>query len=195
LEVTLKIEAHQLGNNVLDLFKSLTEEQRIQSAKDVVDKWLRSPYDVERLAYAQNVISHLRQSHIRMGYSDKFTDDPNVTDSQISDTFEYRDKMAKFRSSREQMISMAAEEAVKQYRESVVDLVKNDPGVQAVYDSVKKRIESTFPQMAQAALVNWFQHAFSRSIFEVPSLTLNIGDEVTRMNERIREIEQQLGNR
>jgi len=194
MEVTLKIESHQLGETVVDLFKSLTKEQREQIARDTLAKWFTDPYELERAAFEARVIAELRTRHTKIGgyYSDKYFDDQGISDSQIRSTDEYRDQMRKYRSSREVMISTAVDEAVKQYKESVVQLVKEDPKLTAAYEAVKAKIEGAFPKMVQTALIAWFAQNLSRAVLDVPNDTYNMQIEIDGIKESLLKIGEKL---
>jgi hypothetical protein len=48
MQVTLNIEAGQLGDTIVDLFKNLSDEQREALALQVLEKWVEEPTSVEK---------------------------------------------------------------------------------------------------------------------------------------------------
>lgn len=195
MQVTLQIEAHQLSDTVIDLFKTLTPEQRMELARSTLEKWFQEPYGAERLAYSKKVEQELRRLHIRVytyGYGEKYTDDPNLSDEQLQASSEYLGRMAKFRSSREEMVTSIAETAVAHYKAQVEELVKNDPALVAGFEKVKERITATFPQMMQEALVTWFSRQMSQAVFDIPPQTYDLKEEVENIKKAIIEISNKL---
>jgi hypothetical protein len=189
MQVTLQIEAHQLSDTVIDLFKTLTDEQRMELARSTIEKWFLEPYGAERIAFSKKVEQELRSRHIRIygygGYGETYTDDPKLTDEQIMATSEYRESMAKFRSSREEMVTSIAETAVAHYRAQVEELVKNDPSLKAGFEKVKERVTATFPQMMQTALVTWFSQQMSQVTVYVPQEVCDLKQEVEYLKKEL----------
>jgi len=197
MEVTLKIEAHQLSDTVIDLFKTLTTEQRMELARSTLEKWFLEPYGAERLAYSQKVMQELRSKHVRVYLngcygSEMYFDDPKVTDEQLFSSSEYRDRMTKFRSSREEMVTSIVEAAVAHYKAQVEELVKNDPTLTTGFEKVKEHITATFPHMMQAALVSWFSRQMTQAVFDIPQESYDMKTEVASLKKAILEISNRL---
>jgi hypothetical protein len=191
MEVTLKIEASQLGETVVDLFKTLTDDQKRDIAKEVVTKWFTEDPAAEREAFSDKVVRELRGRHIRMGYgynSEKYTDDPKVTNQEVYAISEYREAMHGFKTSREQLVTAAVGAAIEQYKDSVKILVLNDAGLTAAFETAKKKIEESFPHMVEQAIIGWFKASMSNAVVEIPGSIYIMRDEIDAMKQTLNEI-------
>jgi hypothetical protein len=187
MEITLKIEAHQLGETVEEVFKTLTDDQKRELAKEAVRKWLEEPLSGERAAYEEKAIADLRKACIRIGYysSDRNSNDPKVTDDEIRGTPEFRSRMSEYRSTRERLVTSVCEQAVSHAKEYAIKAVSEDAKLRLVFDEVRKKIEEMFPQMVYGAMVRWF----SENMREVVSMAQygtvnelqNVSNELARL--------------
>ena len=72
MQVTLNIEANQLNDTVIDLFKNLNTEQKTKLASQVVSNWFTEGNMVEVLANHDRVVDELRTgAHNSRNYPDK----------------------------------------------------------------------------------------------------------------------------
>ncbi len=156
MEVTLKIEAAQLGETVVDLFKNLGEDQRKAIATDILIKWLNEPYNIEREAYAEGVLRDFRQSNIELyiNYNRKRAAD--CTDKEIKDSSEYRDRIRNFKSSRELMIKEITTEVMTHFKTSIPELIKTDPKFEILRSVFYQFIVDNFPMMIKESFANYF---------------------------------------
>ena len=61
MQVTLNVEPGTMGESLAEVLASLTEVQKQEIATQALNKWLKEPYDTERLAQGQEVVRQLRQ--------------------------------------------------------------------------------------------------------------------------------------
>lgn len=187
MEVTLKIEAHQIGETIEEVFKHLTPEQKAGLAEDTVRSWLSAPYAGEREAYEEQALQDVRKKNVRIGYygSNRTSGQPGVKDSEIRETEEYRTRMREWRSTRERLITGICEETLKHAKEFAETSIKNDPKTQEVLESVRKSIEATFPQMVYGAMVRWMAgnmgDVLNLARADVQVDLLNTQDELARL--------------
>ena len=172
MEVTLKIEAGQLGETVVDLFKNLSEDQKKEIATDILTKWLNEPYEIERNAYVEGIVSQLRQANVEIytGFGRKKAID--CTDKEIKESSEYRQKAGGFKSSREVMIKEITNEVITYFKTSIQEQVKTDPQVEAFRGDVYQFIVDNFPMMIKESMVNFFSNHLS-SIATCASSAMN----------------------
>lgn len=195
MDVTLKIEAHQLGDTIVDMFKNLSAKQKKALALEVMRKWLEEPYEAERKAHEAAIVNDMVANNARLSSwsSDKRAGDPGVTEADIRASSTYRDRVKSFKSSREQMVSMIVEESVRTFRESVKRMVEDDEQLKGSYERVRKFIEDRFPAMVQSAMTRWMCSTMQYAILNVPDQQMNLETEMQQVKESLTQIQGQIG--
>jgi len=193
MDVTLKIEAHQLGDTIVDMFKSLSAKQKKSLAVEVMRKWLEEPYAEERRAYEESVLTDMRARDASLSSwgSDKRAS--KATDDEIRASSTYQGRMREYRSSREQMVSMIVEESVRTFKESVTQMVNEDEQLKESYERVRRLIEGKFPAMVQSAMTRWMCDTMQYAILNVPDQQLNLETEMKGVKEALTQIQGQIG--
>jgi hypothetical protein len=156
MEVTLKIEASQLGETVVDLFKNLGEDQKKAIAIDILTKWLIEPYEIERLANNERVLSEMRANNceVCVNYNRKRAND--CTDNEIKTSSEFKSKICNFKSSREIMINQITNEVTSYFKNSIQEQVKTDEQFDNLRKELYDFIANNFLMMIKEAAVSWF---------------------------------------
>lgn len=148
MKVELQIDGSQMGDTIQEVFKNLTPEQRTELAKSAMMEWLKSPIDFERCVYESKLIEEIRND--RHGYY------KNKSDAEIRDNYDFRERVKKFRSTKEKMVEEIVAETIRSYKESVKELISKDEQIQAMLAVVREEIKKSFPAMAQDAITVWF---------------------------------------
>jgi hypothetical protein len=134
MQVTLNIESGQLGDTVVELFQSLTLEQRQEVARDVLREWLREPYDVERKAFEEQV---------------RREEDPNRH-------WNIRERLANFRSTRETMVQEIIKQVIEYFQKTIAEEIQSDEQITKLRDELTAEVKSKFPDYVRNAVVSWF---------------------------------------
>lgn len=190
MEVTLKIEAHQIGETIEEVFKHLTPEQKMKLAEDTVRSWLSAPYAGEREAYEQQAVQTVRKKNVKLNYyTERRSGDNDVEDKEIRCTSEFNDLMREWRSTREILITSICEESLKYAKEFAISSVAADEKMKVVMETTRKSVEDLFPQMVYGAMVRWL----SGNMSNVISLAQNgVEYEVNDMREELARLKSSL---
>lgn len=162
MKIELNIDASNFSDSLGKVFDSLSEEDRKQIAKEVLTKFLTEDYEAERKARSQEIIRQLREKgdSTWQNNSDKYK---NMSDKEIMDCYEFKQRTNNLVTSREQMIKSITETAMGHYKELVASLVKEDEQMKNVYEKVRETIEKSFPAYVHDAMVRAFTDHFKHS--------------------------------
>lgn len=152
IQITFNIDSANIGSTVEDVFKSLTADDKRELARGIMMEVLTKPNNAERLAFEQQVVEQLIREYENASYpSDRIR-----TESEARCSYRFRERMAKFESSRDRMMRMIVEETTKLYKDMVAELVKNDEQTQAVLADAQASFTKAFPTLCQQAMNSFF---------------------------------------
>lgn len=177
MQVTLNIDASQMGDTVLDIFKNLTTEQRSELAMSMMKQWFADPIDFEKANWIQQEIMDIKKTWTKPCGNDYWS--PSVpekfksfnldwtlkskiekgiaTDEEIMFSAEFQKYMVQnFTSTRDMMVQIVIEEARKVFNTHVSTFVKEDPQMEEIKNTALQEVVRAFPEMAQHALVSYF---------------------------------------
>ena len=146
MEVKLDIDPTKFTAVAEDIFKSLTAEQKNGLALDILTKWLKEPYDFERNTFEEVTAKEmLNDPNFKLCYKEK-------TLANIKDSYEYKQKVGCFKSSREQMIQSIVQGTTKLFHDEIQKLISTDPQIQEMKQKVLDTIKEAFPKTVHDAL-------------------------------------------
>ena len=148
MQVTLNIEAGQMGDTVVDLFNNIPAEKREELALKVLEKWIEEPLSIERDAATERLIVKYRG---KTGYDGK-----TMTDKEILSDYNFKNDLNKTKSSKEIMISEVSKKLSDFYEKEVKELVENSPLVNKVLEETLAKAKEDFPKLVQKAMTDWF---------------------------------------
>ena len=122
IQITFNIDSANIGSTVEDVFKSLTAEDKRELARGIMLEVMTKPNEAERLVFEQQTVEQLIREYENASY----THDRIRTEAEARGSYRFRERMAKFESSRDRMMRMIVEETTRQYKDMVAELVKND---------------------------------------------------------------------
>lgn len=188
MQVTLNIEAGQLGETVVDLFKSITPEQKKELAVQVITKWFEEPHGFERSTHESRLIREIQSGERNIGYYNN--EGKGWSEEKIRDSYQFKQLANTFVSSREMMVKEIITETVKYYKEKVDTLVLNDPQINNYFETVKEELIKKFPELSQTAVSFWFSERM-REIGDAVRATHNNTDTINQMFQDINKRLQQ----
>lgn len=150
MKVELQIDAANMGETVVDMFKNLPAEKREELATKVLHDWLREPYEVEKLTADRAALEYARARN--SGYHGS----ANKTDEDLRGGYEYREFYAKHKSSRQLMIEEITKATIEHHKKAVVEQIKADPQMNAVLTETIASIKENFPKYVHDAMIAWF---------------------------------------
>lgn len=152
MQISLNIDSSNIGGTIEQVFADLSHEEKRELAKTVMLEVLRTPMESERVVYERQVIDTLIEETKGETYSSyRITDAASARSSH-----KYRERMQKFQSTSDRMMTMIVNATVAHYKELVTELVKNDEQLAAQYVSVRDKIVADFPATVQTAMALQF---------------------------------------
>lgn len=158
MKVELNIDASNIGETVIDLFKNLSEDQKRDITLGIIKNWFDMPYGAERELKEQQAIAEYRR---------KNPSQADAPDYRIKDNWEIKSIMGKFRGAREQFLFEANKQVVELVKAGVTERLKVDPEIQKMVDSVTEEVKKDFPKFVHDAMIAWFcgnMHAMAGGI-------------------------------
>ena len=143
MQVTLNIEAGQLGETVLDLFKNLSDGKKEELAVQIMSNWLGESHGSERQVYESILIEKYRSGQA----GDKSRNYKDMSDEGIRNDYYFRQSMEKYKSSREIMVEMITEATQKAFQKHVDELVQKDPQMTKIRETLVDMLKTSYPEM------------------------------------------------
>lgn len=156
MKIELDVNPGELSKSVVEIINNLTPEQKVDIARQTMEKWLKEPYDVERLAKERQVVEKLMA---------KDTFGRKETEQEVRNGYQFREEMRGWKSTKEAMVETITRETVASYQAEVKKVVESDPKIQAMKDEVVQIIRETFPKAAHEAMVTWMASSM-QAMFE-----------------------------
>lgn len=150
MQITMNVDASQMSESVVEILKSLNEEQRKDIAKDILVKWLQEPNSFEHAAHSREVIIRLRNDYY---YKNDFKD---ASDEDIKQHYKYKEEIKKYPTAKEVMVGEITNQIVSYYKEEVVNFIKNDETVNNILAVTLAQIKEDFPKYVHNAMVYYF---------------------------------------
>lgn len=156
MKIELDVNPQDLTKSLTEILNSLTPEQKAAIAKETMEKWLREPYDAERIAKEQSVVDAIKKDQEKRGYRS------NETEQEIRGGYEFRRQMEGFRSTKAIMIKEITQAVIESYQSQVKQVVESDPKIQAMKDEVVVIIKETFPKTVHEAMMQWMASSMQK---------------------------------
>jgi len=191
MEIKLNIDANQLNETVIDLFKVLTDEQKKDLVTQAIKGWLNGEYAGERLAHEEALISEFRSKNLPLSSwsQDKKGGDPSVTDDDIKNSRAFMSRMGSYKSVREVMVSEIVSTSVDTIKQKVKGFVDSDLKLKEAFERVRENVESNFPGMVRQAMTSWMVNSMRDVILNVPMQTMVLETEVLNLQKAVMEIQ------
>lgn len=150
MQVTLNIEAGQLGDTIVDLFKNLSEKQREALALNVMKKWVKEPMSVERSLFKEELLRKYR------GKTDHYGTKRHKTDDEIERDYNFTNELDRHKTSKELMIREVTDQLNKFFKDKVEEVVKDSERVNHALELALDQAKADFPILIQKAMTSWF---------------------------------------
>lgn len=186
MQITLNIDATNFGSTIEEVFRGLSEQDKKEVATKVMMDVLTQPNGAERLAYEEKVIAQIMASKA----NDSYNRGDYTTPEKTRNTYDFRERMAKYQSTRELMVKEITTQAIQQYKNSVVELVANDENLKTIYEEVKQQIVASYPQMVQAALTQYLAGQMGQigiAIQNTQNLSIQVGGTLSQLTSKLQQ--------
>ena len=144
MEVKLTIDGEQFAHSFDGLLEKLDEEQVKELTLQIVKNFLG--VDPEYSLLRAECVEKAKHSY---SYSRRDRDTYDISS-------EDREKLRKFRSTRQKIIETITEASFKHVHEQVKAWVEEDKLLRDVYEQVKAEVIKEFPSMVMTSVVSWF---------------------------------------
>ena len=157
MNVNLQIEAGQLGETVIDLFRNLSVEKKEEVALTILREWFREPVQLETVGYEETLLAAFKADESRMrkvSYSNYSV----VDDATIKASYAYREELAKYKNTKQYMVEDLRKELLAFFKKGIEDEMKADTKLdeikKIVYDEITNRIPEIMMTVVTLALTN-----------------------------------------
>ena len=150
MQLVLNVDNLNFDDTIGNVFAALTEDDKRDIARQCMLEVLRNPSVHERQVEEERVALMLVDQEMRSSYpSFKTTQDAKAS-------YKFREAMAKYKTSTEQMVEMIVQATVKNYKELVEELVKEDEQLKEIYALVRDQAAKDFPRLIEACMISYF---------------------------------------
>lgn len=195
MQVQVTIEPGQMGETIVEMFNSLTSEQRMVIMKDIMREWFATPVRFEQAAMYEALIREIRagKHNDAISWSDR-DNVRNWTDDQIRAAYWFKTLAEKICvNSREIMVAEAIKEAKAVFADEIKDLVKTDPDLNTAKNIVMEELKKAYPAMMHDALLVYFSSFMQQTAQNVAQNSMQtqyIGTVMQNIQQRMQQIGQ-----
>lgn len=190
MKIELDVNPGELSKSVVDIINNLTPEQKVDIARQTMEKWLREPYDIERQAKEREVVAALIAN--RPSYRER------ETEEQIRKGYDFQQAMRDFQSTKEIMIKQITQAITEMYKSEVKKVVETDPKIQAMKDEVIATIKEKFPETANKAMMLWMASSMA-AMFDttmgIKQFAESVEQDRKNLSDRISQVEVKVAGR
>ena len=147
MEVKLNIEASQLGETVVDLFKNLLPEKKEELALTVLREWFNEPVKLETLGYIDILLAEYRGDQKKMSSIRGYGDYSSITDERIKDSYEFKRDLEKYKNTKQYMVDDLRTELLGYFKNGILEEMKKDPQIKEIQDIVYQEIKDRLPEI------------------------------------------------
>lgn len=147
MKVELTIDANQMGDTLVDLFKNLTVEQKESVALKVLSDWLKEPLDVETRALDSDAILYARN---------KYSYNKEKSPEDVRKSSEYADYIKSHPSTRSLMVKEISTQVIEFHKKQITENIQSDPEMTKIMDATLETIKENFPKFVHDAMIAYF---------------------------------------
>jgi len=171
MKIELNIEAGQLGETVIDIFKNLTKKQKETIALEVLKEWLKEPSLFENPNFEKLLIEEYREGKRRPTWGILNKDS---TDSEIQNNSSFKTDLRDFKTSKQAMVLNFKDEVVNFYKNTICSEIEKDPNIQRIKDEAYAELIKCYPDIIKQAFINIYTSNLSNLEYKLKN-ELRIG--------------------
>lgn len=168
MEVKINIEAGQIGDTVIDLFKNLKEEDKRSLALEVLKEWLISPEFLEVENKKQILISEFREGKRNLYYSSQKVSD--LSDEQLIRDSSFQKALLEYKNSKQIMVEEIKTEVINYYKEFIKNELQTNEKVEKIKNDTFDEVKTLFPKIIYDVLVQNFSNMLSNQSYKIQEL-------------------------
>lgn len=179
MQVNIEIQGDEFAGTLEELIKKLDEDQVKDLTLQVVKNFLGidPEYTLFKAKLADETAARAARNSSRYG-----------PESGLDR--EAQRKLEDFKSSRQELIEVITQTAMRHFKRNVTRMVREDKFLKEVFVGVRNEIVKEFPSMVQTAVISWFVHGMDGikqeilQRFGMDALEHRITDLVTNLQNR-----------
>lgn len=158
MEIKFDIDASQMDETLVEIFKNISQEQKEEIARDVLRGWLseNAPMSVEE---RQKII-------LKQMQDEDIHDGTKHTNAQIVESYEFNRRMREVSSLKDIILKEVHKDVYEYYKKVIQYEIENDPAMQEMKDEAYKAILSNMP----AIMVNAMSDIIAKSMGSMQSM-------------------------
>jgi hypothetical protein len=156
MNVQLTIEANQMGETVIDLFKNLPAEKKEELALEVLKEWFKEPVQIETLNYEHVLLEKFREGELKPLYGYNVNDTKLYTVEQLKNDYRWKEEIEKYKNSKQYMIEEIRKEIVAYYKKSIKVQIETDPIIAQIKEATYEIIRDSFPDLIKEVMIQVF---------------------------------------
>lgn len=153
MKVEIEIEASQMGETVVELFNSITAEEKKQIAIDIMSDFLKNPYKRGAEENREKALTDILENGT--SWDKKTLSELGSRDEMLKHSL-VTNKAEKMPNVKGQMIENVTDAVKKHLLEHVDIMVKSDPEVQEILKVTMEVIKKDLPKYMHDAMMAWF---------------------------------------
>jgi hypothetical protein len=171
MKIELNIEPSQIGETVIDVFKTLTPEDKKEMAIQIMREWLKEPSLFESCNFEQQLI-HEYRTGIRKPNStyDKF--DENTPESTIRNDYYFKKSVEEYKTSKQGLVEATKREMLVYYNEEIAKELKLDVTINKIKEETYKELTANFPRIITEVLIMAFSSNLANMQHQIQDMTM-----------------------
>jgi hypothetical protein len=146
MKVELNIDAGNIGETVIEMFKNLTTEQKEAVSLKVLQDWLTEPDTIHRQALHVQAMAFVRER----GYG------RNDTEQEIMAGRGYKEFVTAHPTAKTRMVEEITSATIAHQKTVIEQIIKTDPEMNRIMSATLETIKENFPKIVNDAMIAWF---------------------------------------
>lgn len=155
MKIEINVDASNIGETVLDIFKNLKEEDKHNIALQIVKNYILEDPKIERSLEEDKILQALKLDPYNK----------NKSDSELRTSYSFIESCKKIIISKETMVKELTMAAINTYKQEVINLVKEDVFLKEAFEKIRTEVIRDYPDMVKETMMKVVSDAFS-SMFQ-----------------------------
>jgi hypothetical protein len=157
IELTLQINAENMGSTLEPIFATLSLEEKKAIATQVLTKFIEEPYLGELQVKKTNFAIQKRTNRAYKGYNPQVYATEMTDDEIVKEwAYEFNEYCNKNKGSKQIMVEDVLQAAVSTFRERTTEMVKNNEELKVIFAQVAEKMKEDFPKLVHDIMMTWF---------------------------------------
>lgn len=185
MEVKINIEAGQIGDTVIDLFKNIPSEKKEELALSILKEWLQSPEFFETKNKEQLLVDEFRNGSRKSHWSSTKYDE-NTPEHTIKSDYAFQEAIKTYKTSKQILVEDVKNEIISYYKKYITEQIANHELINQIKEETYKEIASRFPEIITQIMISVFSSNLSQLSYQIQDASRK-SDVATSMTQTIME--------